>query len=102
MNPKCFSLFMTSYSPKRTATHSQNSFIIFRKDYQVRITVEQGPEIGLHLKDISRSASLFWRSCSPEDKYMYDRICSRMFERYSFGHFLYVNLPGPTKKCVSL
>ncbi|CAG8480108.1 6565_t:CDS:1 [Acaulospora morrowiae] len=69
-------LIFPSNRPKRTATRSQNSFIIFRKDYQARITAEQGPEIGSRLKEISRSASLFWRSCSPEDKYMYDRIAA--------------------------
>ncbi|CAG8527042.1 10606_t:CDS:1 [Acaulospora colombiana] len=69
-------LIFPSNRPKRTATRSQNSFIIFRKDYQARITAEQGPEVGSRLKDISRSASIFWRNCSPEDKYMYDRIAA--------------------------
>ncbi|CAG8762980.1 2845_t:CDS:1, partial [Acaulospora morrowiae] len=84
---------------KHTATRSQNSFIIFRKDFQARLIAEQGPEIGAHLKDISRRASLFWRECSPEDKYMYDRIAACTKKLHGKNSTRYHHKPMKPGRC---
>ncbi|CAG8647033.1 7200_t:CDS:1 [Acaulospora morrowiae] len=67
-------LIFPSNRLRRTTTRCQNSFIIFRKDYQARVIAEHGPKVGSKLKEISRMASRIWGNCSPEDRYMYDQI----------------------------
>ncbi|CAG8650930.1 2514_t:CDS:1 [Acaulospora morrowiae] len=67
-------LIFPSNRLRRTTTRCQNSFIIFRKDYQARVIAEHGPKIGSKLQEISRKASQIWGKCSPEDRYMYDQI----------------------------
>ncbi|CAG8471312.1 9743_t:CDS:2, partial [Acaulospora colombiana] len=69
-----YDLIFPSSRPRRTTKRYQNSFIIFRKDYQARVIAECGPKIGSKLKEISQRASLMWGKCSPEDRYMYDQI----------------------------
>ncbi|CAG8539884.1 10629_t:CDS:2 [Diversispora eburnea] len=87
-------LIFPSNRPKRnasSATRYQNSFIIFRKDYQARVTAELGPEIGSRLKEISQKASVEWRNLSSEDKYMYDRIsaCTKKLNEKIWPNYLH-------------
>ncbi|RHZ82869.1 hypothetical protein Glove_103g231 [Diversispora epigaea] len=72
-----YDLIMPTHKPKRKkAPRSQNSFVIFRKNFQAKITHERGPEYSAQLKIISKHAKFIWHSLDIEEKSIYEKIAN--------------------------
>ncbi|CAG8525935.1 8442_t:CDS:2 [Diversispora eburnea] len=72
-----YDLIMPTHKPRRKkAPRSQNSFVIFRKNFQAKITHEKGPEYSAQLKIISKHAKVIWHSLDIEKKSIYGKIAN--------------------------
>ncbi|CAG8476670.1 6797_t:CDS:2 [Acaulospora morrowiae] len=70
-------LIIPTHKPNRKkAPRSQNSFVIFRKNFQARMTYEKGPGYSSQLKTVSKHAKDIWRMLASEEKSIYERIAS--------------------------
>ncbi|CAG8494774.1 5955_t:CDS:1 [Acaulospora colombiana] len=90
-------LIFFSHSPKRTSDFPcyQNSFVIFRKDFQAKLSVNRRNRFGSFLKDdpldTAKSEKRIWKDMSSEDKHMYDQLllCNNTLHDILWSNYRY-------------